>query len=141
MKLIIWHCDSYFIGNPIKSQKAQNNVETVKNIDVKNSLSIWITIESLEDKNYFSDLLRDIDPLSKRFNIKLIVLTPFVHLTNKPLNLKQSHIIIKELGSYLHKKGFDIKRAQFGSAKDLKMVSLADQYQCVYRSYPKPEFI
>ena len=141
MKVLIWHCDSYFVGNPIKSQKAQNINDDNHNVDVKNSLVIWATIESLDDNSYFPDLLNDINLLSKRFDTKIIALTPFAHLTNKPLNLKQSFLIIDKLNDYLKENGFDVKRAHFGSAKDLRMFSPADQYQCVFRSYPKPEFI
>lgn len=141
MKVIIWHCDSYFVGGAIKSEKAQNIVDLVQDVNVKNSLVIWITIESLKDKIYFEDLLEDITLLSQRFNTKTIVLTPFVHLTNKPLNLKQSLVIIIALDKYLKENGFDVKRANFGGAKDLRMSSPADKYQCVYRSYPKPSFV
>jgi len=141
MKALIWHCDSYFVGNPLKSKTAQNISDDGHNINVKNSLSIWITIESLDDKNHFEELLVDLKLLSKRFDTKVITITPFAHLTNKPLNLKQSFLIIEELELFLKELGFDVQRAHFGSAKDLKMSSPADQYQCVYRSYPKPEFI
>lgn len=128
-------------GGAIKSEKSKNILDENYDVGVGNSLVLWVTIESLNDKNYFGELLKDIVQLSKRFNTKVVVLTPFVHLTNKPLNQKQSLVIIKALEKYLGEKGFGVKKAHFGSAKDLKMSSPADKYQVVYRSYPKPIFV
>lgn len=142
MKCLIWYCKELFVGNITYTDKLSKPIDkNIENINETNVLMPLVTIEKENDYNYFDDFLIDLKELKLHFNTKKIILSPFVHLSNSQIPFKNAYRIICDLESYLKTNDFEVKRAHFGSAKDLKFFSPADPKQVVFRSYPKPEFL
>ena len=83
MKTLFWFCKELYIGNIIHSPKVKIKDVALEDIDVKESIMVWITVESKKDIDYFSEIELDLRFLCKRFNTKTVVIIPFAHLTNK----------------------------------------------------------
>ncbi len=140
MKTLFWFCKELYIGNIIHSPKVKIKDVALEDIDVKESIMVWITVESKKDIDYFSEIELDLRFLCKRFNTKTVVIIPFAHLTNKVAGHDISFNVIELLQKYILDKGYVVKRANFGSSKDLKFFSPSDAYQVVFRSYPLTGF-
>lgn len=142
MKCLIWYCKKYYLGNIQQSNRLKEKLDNNENeINEENTFAIWITIEIESDYNYFENLLKDLNELKGHFKTNKIILTPFAHLANPQVSFKTAFRILCDLETFLKQNNFDVKKAHFGSAKDLKFFSPADPKQVVFRSYPKPEFL
>jgi hypothetical protein len=136
MKTLIWFCKELCINNIVKSSRTKILDNDTNEIDEKECLCPWVTIESNKDVNYFQDFLKDIKFLSVRFKTKTIVLIPFVHLSNEIASQKHALEVINKLQLFLLEKGYVVKKANFGSSKNVKFFSPGDSYQVVFRAYP-----
>ena len=116
--------------NPI----SQNSEE---NIDEKNVIVPWVTIESEKDKIFFDDFLNDIRVVADKFKTNKIILFPFAHFSSKIPKKETSFKIFDNLYEFLIKNNFNVKKAHFGSYKDVLLDSPANEYQVMFRSYPK----
>jgi|GEM_PF-1387486 len=142
MKVLFWFCKNLKISNPHTSSKSKINDSSFDLIDEKDVLVPWITIESKSDGSVerFLQVLSDLNLMSSHFKTKNVVVVPFAHLSSQIAEQKTSFEIIGEFCSFLKEKGFVVKRANFGSHKDLEFSSPADEFQVFFRQYPKPDF-
>ncbi len=136
MKALIWHCKKFNMGNS-KPTKKFNCVDfEITNIFEKNVLAIFISIENIGDTAYFFDLLSDLKKLSLRFDTNKIIIIPFVHFITKIPPIKEAFEVINKFYAFLAYEGYVVKKAHFGSSKDIELMSPSDPFQVVFRSYP-----
>ncbi len=138
MKTLIWYCRKFRISNVKKSTRMNPiDQEVEENIDEKNVIVPWITVESEKDKNFFDDFLSDIKKVSDKFKTNKIILVPFAHFTSKIPKKEISFKVFNELYNFLVSKNYEVKKVHFGSYKDILLDSPANEYQVMFRSYPK----
>jgi hypothetical protein len=140
MKALIWHCKELDIKTGQKSEKVKIPTPFENDINETDCIVPWVTIESENDINYFSDFLKDLHFLSNKFKTKKIILTPFAHLTNRIASQQSSFDILNKLSNYLEENDFIVTKADFGSTKDIRFFSESDKHQVVFRDYPLTAF-
>jgi hypothetical protein len=113
-------------------------LNSTKKIKERNVLCPWITVEGKEDVNYFEQFEKDLKEQADHFKTNKVVLLPFVHFVYHIPPYEFSFGILMKLKDYLESKKYDVKLAHFGSAKDFKFFSPADEKQVTQRSYPNP---
>jgi len=141
MKALIWYCKKLEIGNCKLngSNVSMNVLNSTKKIKEKKVLCPWITVEGKEDVNYFDAFGKDLEELANRFKTNNIVILPFVHLVHNIPQYEFSFEILMKLKDYLESKKYSVILAHFGSSKDFKFFSPADEMQVVMRQYPNPQ--
>ena len=142
MKALIWYCKKLELSNVKPNGSTisiDNKINSPKKIKEKKVLCPWITIENGEDVNYFGDFEKDLKKLSLYFKTEKVVLLPFVHFVSKIHPYEYSFGVLLKLKDYLEAQNYDVKLAHFGSSKDFKFFSPADEKQVVMRSYGKEE--
>lgn len=138
MIALIWYCKKLEIGKVkpnLFSMKRKIDLDKFKKIKEKKVITPWITIESKDDEKCFVDFEKDIKELCEHFKTKKIVLLPFVHLNSRIPPYENSYELLVKLEIFLSNLDYDVKLAHFGSAKDLKFFSPADEKQVVLRNY------
>ncbi|MDD4983614.1 MAG: threonyl-tRNA synthetase editing domain-containing protein [Candidatus ainarchaeum sp.] len=141
MKALIWYCKKLEIGNCKLngSNVSMDVLNSTKKIKEKKVLCPWITVEGKEDVNYFDAFGKDLREMADHFKTNNVIIMPFVHLAYNIPPYEFSFEILMKLKDYLESKKYSVKIAHFGSSKDFKFFSPADEMQVVMRQYPNPQ--
>lgn len=138
MKALIWYCKKLEIGEvkPGGSKISTTFANSMKKIKEKKVLNPWITIEGPEDVHYFDAFEKDLKELADHFKTNKVVLLPFEHFIYEIPPYEVSFRVLMELKEFLESRKYCVQLAHFGSAKDFKFFSPADEKQVVMRTYP-----
>ena len=140
MKVLMWHCAKFRLGNINHSHRIKAIDHRNNDISEQNVIVPWITVESEKDIFFLDDVIQEIEKMSATYNTKLVVITPFGHLSNTHCNKKKAYEILQTLTQRLVDKMFAAQLAHFGSYKDVEFLSEAHPEQVKFRTYPKPVY-
>ena len=125
MKTLNLHVD-YIKFKPLK--KALKNMEDLPEDEkeekhVKEALVVLTAVEStdLDVKASVSDLIKNIEDISKQVGTKNVVLYPYAHLSKNLGSPKIAQEVLEKAQKELTKKGYEVARAPFGYYKEFEL--------------------
>lgn len=138
MKTLIWHCAYFKMGKVLNSTRMSKIDNNNNLINEANVIVPWVTVESSEDVNFFSEFYDEMYFLKGRYKTNKIVLLPFAHLSSQICKKEIAFDILNKLKYYLETKNLIVTMAHFGSYKDIEFCSKADIHQVKFRAFPAP---
>jgi len=86
-------------------------------VDIGRSLVVFLAVEEDDDEAKAVLMASQVASDAKEIGENKIVIYPFVHLTEKPLEPSKSIELIKKVATTLRGEGFEVRRAPFGWTK------------------------
>ncbi len=111
MRVLLIHSD--FIEVIPKEKALKEADEKVEKIKEEEALVVFTAVEEGDGEEVLKDVENEVIELSKKLNVRRIVLYPYVHLTNTPSSPKKAKELLQKLEERL-RKSFEVKRAAFG---------------------------
>lgn len=138
MKVLCFYCSELEIGRNVPSSRMKQVDFEDNEIKTKKAFLLFTCINSKKDDKMISEAAVELAKIAKKIRVKEVVLCPFAHLDSKIAPAKYSFMVIKGLEKKLIEKGLKVKRAHFGSYKEVKIHLPAHPFEVFYREFPTP---
>ncbi len=100
---------------------AEMLTDELKSIDVDECLVAFLAVEDGDGRDSVEHMAGLIEEHAKKVNAKVIVIYPYVHLTQNPAPIADAYSLTKELESAVKSRGFNTFRAPFGWYKSFEL--------------------